>query len=266
VGVFCAACGERQPSHADTTLRHLAREVYEEFVNVDGRLWRSIVALLSQPGFLAQEYFAGRRSRYMRPFSLFVLLNVFLFFVQPYTGLFQYSYREFAGMDGLARRAEQRRMELALSPAQFETEFDDTLRDQKKSMLLFAIPVFALALLVLYAGSGRTYVEHLVFSVHAYAFMIFYMLACATVLMLAFFRTLLFLGVPGRVLMPMTHEGGLIAAMGLGLVTYFTFGLRRFYRSSWGGALARAVVLFAVQAVLIRAFRDLLFSTVLLSL
>ena len=266
VAEFCARCGERQPSRIDTTIRHIAGEVSEEFVSLDGRLWRSIVALLSRPGFLAQEYFAGRRTRYMRPFSLFLVLNVVLFFLQPYTGLFRYSYREYVTVDGRAIRAESRRSELGLSKSQFEARFDDSLRDQKKSLLLFAIPVLALVLLVMYAGSGRTYVEHLVFAVHAYAFTIFYLIAIATVFFSLLVRFLLLLGASRHVVQVISQESGLTTMLACGVISYLTFGLRRFYRSSWGGALVRATVLFAVQGFLIVAFRDLLFSTVLLSL
>lgn len=263
VRAWCAECGERQPSHVDTTLRHLAREAYEEFVNVDGRLWRSIVALLSRPGLLAKEYFAGRRSRYMRPFSLFVLLNLLLFVAQPYTGLLRYSYAEYVGSDGFARMAEQRRGEMQMTASAFETRFDDVLQDQKKSMLLVAIPVFALALLVLFAGSGRTFAEHLVFAVHAYAFLVFYVLACATVLPAVVIRLGLLLHLPRAVLLAYTREAGLIATLGIGMIVYLAFGLRRFYHASWPGAIARACALFAVQGLLIWTFKTLLFHTVI---
>ena len=266
IEAFCAACGERQPSHVDTTLRHFAREAWDEFVSVDGRLWRSIVALLSRPGFLAQEYFAGRRSRYMRPFSLFVLLNLFLFVVQPYTGLLQYSYAEFTGVDGLRAMADAKRAERGDSPAAFAARFDDTLQDQKKSMLLVAIPVFAAVLALLYVGSGRTYVEHLVFSVHAYAFMIFYLLALGTVLLTAAARVLLVLRVPWSVIALLGGERGLLTALGAGMITYLAVGLRRFYHSSWSTAVPRAAALFAAQGLLVITFRTALFHTVLLSL
>ena len=70
IAAYCAACGERQPSHADYSARAVALEVGSEFLSLDGRFWRSIVALLSKPGLLTREYFSRRRSRYMRPFSL----------------------------------------------------------------------------------------------------------------------------------------------------------------------------------------------------
>ena len=154
VRAYCAECGERQPSKRDFTTRALVAEAASEFVSVDGRLWRSVVALLSRPGFLTQEYFSGRRTRYMRPFSLFVLLNVAFFFVQPYTGMFHYTYQQYVDVDGRRDRAQERRHALGQTEPQFAQRFNAALSDQKKSILLVAIPVFALVLTLLYARSG----------------------------------------------------------------------------------------------------------------
>jgi hypothetical protein len=64
----------------------------------------------------------------------------------------------------------------------------------------------------------------------------------------------------------MFGERGLVGVLAAGMITYLTFGLRRFYHSSWPAAVIRATGLFAVQMVLIVAFRELLFTTVLFSL
>ena len=266
IAAYCAACGERQPSHADYSARAVAIEVGSEFLSVDGRFWRSIVALLTKPGLLTKEYFSGRRGRYMRPFSLFILLNVAFFFVQPYTGLLKYSYTEYAGVDGLRAQGEAKRRELFLNYPHFVERFDDTLRDQKKSLLLLAIPVFALSLIVLYAGSGRVYVEHLVFAVHAYAFMVFYMTAMGTLWFGAMLLSYQHLPWMRPVVRLFSGEAGVIMVLGAGMLAYLALALHRFYGSSMVPAVARAFVLFVLQAALIIFFRTLLFHTTLAAL
>ena len=267
VAAFCAHCGERQPSHADFTLRHIAAEAYSEFVNVDGRLWRSIVALLSRPGLLTREYFAGRRGRYMRPFSLFVLLNLGFFLVQPYTGLLNYDYELYVRNDPAhTARAESRREELFLPRAPFVQRFNDELQDQKRSLLLVAVPLFALALLLLYAGSRRTYVEHLVFSVHTYAFLLFYLTAMGTL----FFAVLRSLRATVPAATPLVRflgrERGVEMMLAVGMITYITLALRRYYGSPPLPALARGVALFGVFGLLLVLFQNLLFFTTLLAM
>lgn len=266
VATFCAHCGERQPSHADYTARHIAGEVLSEFVSVDGRLWRSIVALLSKPGFLTAEYFAGRRNRYMRPFGLFVMLNVAFFFVQPYTGLLNYRLEMYTASPARAAKAETVRREKGLAPIEFRRAFRDELANQKKSLLLFGIPVFALALQLLYARTERTYVEHLVFSVHAYAYFVFYLTAIGTLWFLMLRELSVLLPQASGFWRFMGREAGVDTMLLIGLLPYLTVALRRFYGSPMITSAVRSVALFGAYGFLLVTFRDVLFHTTLLFL
>jgi len=78
-GPFCYACGQPEKG----MIRHLASvmsDVADTIFNVDSRIFRSIVPLYLRPGFLTNEYFAGRRTRYVTPFRLFFFLCVISFF------------------------------------------------------------------------------------------------------------------------------------------------------------------------------------------
>ncbi len=61
------------------------RESMGSLVALDGRLWRTLRALLSQPGFLAREYFRGRRKHYVRPARLYLVTSLILFAVLRFT-------------------------------------------------------------------------------------------------------------------------------------------------------------------------------------
>jgi hypothetical protein len=41
----------------------LLRQFFTSLTDVDGRAWRTVRALLLQPGLLSREYFEGRRGR-----------------------------------------------------------------------------------------------------------------------------------------------------------------------------------------------------------
>ena len=55
------------------------REAGGRYVALDGRLWKTLGALLFRPGFLTREYFAGRRRRYIRPARLFLVASLLMF-------------------------------------------------------------------------------------------------------------------------------------------------------------------------------------------
>jgi hypothetical protein len=80
VGNYCATCGQ-ETALALPSAGTFLREAAGRYVALDGRMWRSLHALLFRPGFLTREYFAGRRRRYVRPARLFVALSIAFFAV-----------------------------------------------------------------------------------------------------------------------------------------------------------------------------------------
>jgi hypothetical protein len=78
VGAYCPACGQ-ETAVTLPTARQFLRDAAGRYVALDGRLWRTLAALLFRPGFLTREYFAGRRRRYIRPGRLFLVLSLAVF-------------------------------------------------------------------------------------------------------------------------------------------------------------------------------------------
>lgn len=66
VDVFCARCGEKQPDHHDVTVGHFFHELLHELVHLDSKLFRTLRVVVTRPGELTAEYFAGRKKRYIR--------------------------------------------------------------------------------------------------------------------------------------------------------------------------------------------------------
>jgi len=79
-GEYCAACGQRHEPHVHT-IGHFAGEAFESISHADSRLWRTLLYLLTKPGFLTREFFAGRRVRYLPPFRLYLVISVLFFLV-----------------------------------------------------------------------------------------------------------------------------------------------------------------------------------------
>ncbi len=72
--IYCARCGERQPGHHDLGVAHFAHEVFHEIAHVDSKFFLTLRDLIAKPGFLTEEYFAGRKSRYIPALRLFLVL------------------------------------------------------------------------------------------------------------------------------------------------------------------------------------------------
>ena len=79
LGEHCYACG--QPTKG--LVRHFSSiigDFMDSVFELDSRILRTLGPLLFRPGYLSEEYFAGRRVRYVSPVRLFVFLSLFAFF------------------------------------------------------------------------------------------------------------------------------------------------------------------------------------------
>jgi hypothetical protein len=79
LGEHCYACG--QPTKG--LVRHFSSiigDFMDSVFELDSRILRTVGPLLFKPGHLSEEYFAGRRVRYVSPVRLFVFLSLFAFF------------------------------------------------------------------------------------------------------------------------------------------------------------------------------------------
>lgn len=79
VGEFCHHCGQSVHSVLKP-VHHMFEDGMDMLLHVDGRIVHTLPPLLTRPGFLTLEYFAGRRQRYVPPFRLMFVLCLLAFF------------------------------------------------------------------------------------------------------------------------------------------------------------------------------------------
>jgi uncharacterized protein DUF3667 len=257
-GPYCSQCGEKKLSAKDYSLAHLAEEALDGFTHFDTRFLRTVKLLFTKPGALSNAYFRGGRSRYTKPLSLFIIINVIFFVVQPHTGLFrnkyaQYIHRHYALVHEHLRQTGE--------PEQlYATRFDENLQHQKKSLFIVAVPALALVMGALFAGSGRTYAEHLVLSIQLYAFLLVYLAAIGILVVIP-----LVLGLPAvsplaaRIAVVLQGELAIDLMIFIGLVTYIYLALRRAYETSQTRSAISAIILSMAVGFSIALYHNLVF-------
>lgn len=88
-GQYCGSCGQRA-SNRLISLWQLLREAFGDLLEIDSKIWRTLIPLLVRPGQLTHDYLQGRRARYMPPFRTYLVLSVIFFvvaFFDPYEDL-----------------------------------------------------------------------------------------------------------------------------------------------------------------------------------
>lgn len=82
---FCPNCGQLNNTKKETAFG-LVKELVEEFLHLDAKVFQSLKPLLFNPGFLTVDYINGRRARYFHPVRMFLTISVIMFIVGGLTG------------------------------------------------------------------------------------------------------------------------------------------------------------------------------------
>lgn len=255
-GNYCANCGQETAVALPPAGRFL-REAAGRYVALDGRLWRTLGALLFRPGFLTREYLAGRRRRYVRPSRLFVVLSILMFAILGFAIEAPMVIDDSANAHGASGRPADapgdesvgkhldRGLDIRVDPADAAwlapilarvDQFDALSREQKAERLRAGIlryapyaaigllPVFALLMKIVYAGGRRRhpqrpheYAAHLVFGAHDHAFF-FLAMSVAAIVDVPWLRGMLVLW----------------------MIAYAFWSMKAVYGGRWSGIVLRA--------------------------
>ena len=79
-GQYCGNCGQRARSRL-ISIWELTQEAFGDLLELDSRLWRTLIPLIVRPGQLTRDYLQGRRARFMPPFRTYLVLSIFFFLV-----------------------------------------------------------------------------------------------------------------------------------------------------------------------------------------
>ena len=77
-GHYCSNCGQVAVDYR-RSFRHVIADVAESFLNWDSKFTKTIGLLLVCPGWLTNQFVAGRRTRYLHPLRLYLLISILFF-------------------------------------------------------------------------------------------------------------------------------------------------------------------------------------------
>ena len=271
---YCSHCGEEVFDASKLTLKYfLTNTVLQEFLNVDGKIWRTLKLLLFRPAFLALEYAAGRRRPYVGPVRL-LIVAIIVYVLATQSGIgFTLGIGPLRLSTAPAPMSPGRSIEATLEAVDRfgilegmftervgpVAEASDETRTRFNRMLNgFATPLsFMTVLLValtLYAFFHRRrplLVEHAVFGMHYYSFVLL---------------SLLFVVLVMRLRLPLTFgfSIGLLLSVMVWQFAYLAVGVRRFYFAggsrrllAWAASVVIAVLVNLLNSVYITAIQFL---------
>lgn len=165
-GPFCAQCGQAVKP-LDPPVRHFAKELTQELLDVDGRVPRTFRRLFFAPGFLTREYLAGRRVPWLTPLRIYLIASVAMFGVLATTGDQSGFELKFTGDS--REIAESVRSFGFASEAEMRATIDAARYTWMPRMMFVLVPFFAWLVAIVRRRAGRRFPAHFVFALEVHA-------------------------------------------------------------------------------------------------
>lgn len=148
---FCSSCG--QETKRDDSVRGFIGHFLADYFTFDSKFTRSILPLLTKPGFLTIEYLMGRRVQYILPLRMFIFTSIILFLVIGFSGSIN---PETDNIDALA----------------LDYEFwDNFFKSILPKIFFLLLPVFAILLKLLHHKISKYFLVDFLFAVHFHTFL-----------------------------------------------------------------------------------------------
>ena len=260
-GRYCNQCGEKVILPEDKSLKALFSSILVAITFADSKVFRTLAYVIRNPGYISKEASEGRTVRYLRPLSLFFVLNL-IYFLLPLIQLFNarwktqlvstygalVKYMSSAWMVRNGIRPDKNGINA------FELLYNETTLGFAKLMVVVFVVLASLPLNFLYRRSGRLFADHFGLMVE---------LACFNLLVNALFITIMAKVLP---------IGGFLDETVLTIIfvtTNFYFVLRStatFYGDNGWKWVIRSLLIVLLLKVALELYRLVLFLVTIWSL
>jgi|GEM_PF-925262 len=195
---FCPHCGQKNKKQ-NLNFKYIISEFLSANFNVDSKIYLTLRTLITKPGKLTSEYLSGKRTKYITPIRLYVLISFVYFFVASIDPMDSVKINDddvVAAADSLTSDTTHISTDIATKELHnmiFESDSTDTIPSTIENLareksnifqtdagrmmfknkfaeyftigLFVLIPIAAL-ILFLFFSKGTYYIQHLVFSFH----------------------------------------------------------------------------------------------------
>lgn len=221
-GNFCSLCGQENIETRENFF-HLAFHTIGDFFHFDSKFFRSFVPLLTKPGFLTLEHWAGKRTSYIHPLRLFFFVTIVMVIM---ANAYYKKYEKQIKEERIIRTSTG-------DPASPEDKIKQERQGKKivagvnktfdyaaaylKYLSFLLLPFYALAFKLLYVRHKKFYIDHLVYTLHLQSFVY---IIVSIVLIIPLWIT------------PSAREW-FMGVILVSMILYILLSLRKIYKQSW---------------------------------
>jgi len=174
-GRWCGQCGQKALSESDRRFGHVLGQFVHELLHVEGKLPRTLGALIFKPGLPSQAYLEGRRVIYLSPIGLFLLINLLYFIAPPMTDFNvtlddQYHMQPYSALIQPMIDARLDTREVGFSD--YAERYNQLNLNLARSLIILHLPLLALALKLMLIRRPTYFAEHFIVATHLFTFLL----------------------------------------------------------------------------------------------
>jgi hypothetical protein len=166
-GDYCNVCGEKAYVPGEHSVRHFLGDVLNAITFVDGKFIRTLKLMFRQPGVMSYLYVSGRRVPFIKPMSMFFIVNLIYFMFPMSDGFNSTLYTQMHNLpySNIATNMVQTRMKKEKKDLKtFTIEYETQSTNMAKMFLVLLVIYFSLPLWLINIRKGFSYFDHLTVS------------------------------------------------------------------------------------------------------
>ena len=158
LGIYCSECGQKNTELL--SVKVIVKELTDNVFSFDSRFFITLKYLMIKPGFLTKEYWAGRRTTYLPPLRMYLVLSVLYFFLHSFMS------------EGIIEKiiGNLNKGIIVTDERQLSKDF---WGDYMPSAMFILMPFLGLLLLLVYKKKKLFYSYHLITVLHFHCFVFF---------------------------------------------------------------------------------------------
>ncbi|MEZ4852909.1 DUF3667 domain-containing protein [Flavobacterium sp.] len=213
-GKFCHNCGEKVVEKNDFSLQTIFKQFIDGFTNFDSKFIKSFYYLLLKPGKLTENYVAGLRNPFMKPFQLFIVVNVLFFLFLPNADIFKIPSDYYFSLPKNNEQLQYIITTKNTSKVLVLQQFDSEALTNSKLYIFALLPFFSFVFWLLNYKNKQPFGIHFIFAIH---FLSFFMLFCLSFL-----------------LFPKSITNAVFTKLYISIIPllYLFFAIKKFYKKS----------------------------------
>jgi hypothetical protein len=175
-GFYCNVCGEKILLPADRSFKKFLSNILIAITFADSKMVKTLWLTIVDPGYISKEFAEGRRIKYLKPLSLFFVLNLIYFFF-PLIQLFNASLNTqlLSPYKHLVQETVSAKMvAMAIRDVQsFSVIYNLKTTGLAKLMVMVFVVIASLPLNLLHRANNRYFTDHVSYLVELACFNLF---------------------------------------------------------------------------------------------